>query len=199
VTDAGDATIRFRPLDREDFVMLSAWLASAHVAAWWRDPSDLETIESEYGPAIDGKDPTEVFVVERYGEPIGLIQRYLVSDNPTYGHALEPAATPGDAAGIDYLIGDEHLLGKGIGSEMIDLFCEETFARYRDCSVLTVAVQQVNRRSWRALEKAGFVRRWAGMFDSGHPSDEGPSFVYVRYRGGPEEPEEPEEPEDRES
>lgn len=179
---ADDATIRFRRLAREDFEMLSAWLASPHVAAWWRDPSDLESVEADYGPSIDGTDPTEVFVVERYGEPIGLIQRYLASDDPRYGRALAPSGAPADAAGIDYLIGAEHLLGNGIGTEMIDLFCEETFERYPESSAVTVAVQQANRRSWRALEKAGFERSWAGMFDTGHASDEGPSFVYVRRR-----------------
>lgn len=187
VTEADDARIRFRRLTRQDFATLSAWLASPHVAAWWRDPSDLESIEADYGPTIDGADPTEVFVVERYGEPIGLIQRFLACDNPQYRHALEPSGTPAEAAGIDYLIGVEHLLGKGIGTEMIDAFCEQTFYRYPESPVITVAVQQANRRSWRALEKAGFERRWAGLFETGHASDEGPSYVYVRYRDARED------------
>lgn len=179
---ADDATIGFRPLTRADFEMLSRWLSSEHVASWWRDPSDLASIEADYGPTIDGTDPTEVFVVERHGESIGLIQRFLAADNPQYGRALEPSGAPAESAGIDYLIGTEHLLGMGIGTEMIEHFCEATFDRYPGSPAISVAVQQANRRSWRALEKAGFVRCWAGKFETGHPSDEGPSFVYVRRR-----------------
>jgi RimJ/RimL family protein N-acetyltransferase len=46
-------------------------------------------------------------------------------------------------------------------------------------SVVT-SVDQANRRSWRALEKIGFQRVWAGVLDSDDPSDKGPTFVYVR-------------------
>ena len=47
---------------------------------------------------------------------------------------------------------------------------------------IVAAVQQGNRRSWRALEKAGFSRTWAGQLESDDPSDAGPSYVYVRAR-----------------
>lgn len=43
-----------------------------------------------------------------------------------------------------------------------------------------VAVQQANRRSWRALEKAGFERTWAGTIECDDSCDAGPNFVYVR-------------------
>ncbi len=47
---------------------------------------------------------------------------------------------------------------------------------------MAVAVQQDNRRSWRALEKAGYSRVFAGMIESDDPSDAGPSYLYVRLR-----------------
>jgi aminoglycoside 6'-N-acetyltransferase len=43
-------------------------------------------------------------------------------------------------------------------------------------------VQIENRPSWRALEKAGYRRTWSGLVDSGDPSDDGPSHVYVLDR-----------------
>ena len=52
----------------------------------------------------------------------------------------------------------------------------------RDIDRLAVAVQQANHRSWRALEKAGYDRVFAGMIDSDDPSDAGPSYLYVRLR-----------------
>jgi len=57
-----------------------------------------------------------------------------------------------------------------------------TFERYADVERMGVAVQQANHRSWRALEKAGYERVFAGMIESNDPSDAGPSYVYVRLR-----------------
>jgi aminoglycoside 6'-N-acetyltransferase len=174
--------LTFRPLQRDDFPRLSGWLGAPHVQPWWREDHELSAVEARYGPCVDGTDRTEVFVVEGDGVPIGLIQRYLITDDAEWERALGVAATPPDAAGIDYLIGDDRLIGRGLGTEMIARFTEDTLARYPDASAVVVSVQQANRRSWRALEKAGYRRVWAGMLDSDDPADEGPSYVYVRDR-----------------
>ncbi|HWA66929.1 MAG TPA: acetyltransferase, partial [Mycobacteriales bacterium] len=56
--------LRFRPLVRDDLPMLFEWLRQPHVAKWWREvPADLAAVEAEYGPCIDGADPTELYVV----------------------------------------------------------------------------------------------------------------------------------------
>ena len=142
----------------------------------------FRAVEARYGPVVEGDDPAEVFVVERDGEPIGMIQRYRLSEEPEWRRVLAAAPTPGDAASIDYLIGEEALLGRGLGGEIVERLVEDTWQRYPEVPAIVVSVQQENRRSWRALEKAGFERAWAGMLDSDDPSDEGPSYVYVRYR-----------------
>jgi aminoglycoside 6'-N-acetyltransferase len=76
--------IAFRPLARPDFDLLSEWLSAPHVKIWWHDEADAESIEESYGPVVDGVDPTEVFVIERDEQPIGLIQRYRFDDNPAW-------------------------------------------------------------------------------------------------------------------
>ena len=68
---------------------------------------------------------------------------------------------------------------------MIDGLVEETWASHAGVQLVVAAVQQANRRSWRALEKVGFRRVWAGEIVSDDPSDEGPNYVYVRQRSGP--------------
>jgi aminoglycoside 6'-N-acetyltransferase len=115
-------------------------------------------------------------------ERIGMIQRYRIDDNPEWKQSLAVAGSPEAAAGIDYLIGEERLTGRGVGPEMISHFVEDTWRRYPDIRAIAVAVQQQNRRSWRALEKAGFERAWAGTIESDDPSDEGPSYVYTLPR-----------------
>lgn len=174
--------ISFRRLARGDFPLLSQWLAADHVNPWWREPHDLKSIEERYGPSLDGEDPTEVFVVENDGEAIGMIQRYLHRDDPEWRRVVAGTGVPSDAAGIDYLIGEKSAIGEGLGTEMIERFVGETFDRYRDTSAIAVDVLQANRRSWRALEKAGFERIWSGRLDSDDPSDDGPAYVYVRAR-----------------
>jgi aminoglycoside 6'-N-acetyltransferase len=177
--------LRFRPLRRDDFPLLSEWFAKAHVAPWWREAHDIASIEQRYGPGIDGADATEVFIVERDDEPIGMVQRYLIDDNPDWKRSLEAAGNPAKSVGIDYLIGAETLTGQGVGPQMIGRFLEQTWRRYPEATAVTVAVRHDNRRSWRALEKCGFKRIWTGELDSEDPSDEGLNYVYILYRRTP--------------
>ncbi len=170
----------FRPLTREDFALLSDWFSCPHVEPWWREAYDLGSIEANYGQCVDGLDPTELFIVEMDGAPIGFVQRYLIDENLSWKRSLAPTGEHEKAVGIDYLIGDEALTGMGLGPRVIDAFVESTWRRYPSSSEIVVTVDQANRRSWRALEKVGFERTWAGEIESEDPSDAGPSFVYVR-------------------
>lgn len=136
---------------------------------------------------VDGADPTECFVVEGDGRPIGFIQRYLLGDNPRWRESLSVAGTPSDGAGIDFFIGVDTLVGQGLGPEIIERFVEDTWTRYPEIAAIIVNVSTDNRRSWRALEKAGFVRAWSGPLASADPSDAGISHVYVRDRPDREE------------
>lgn len=167
-----------RPLSRADLPQLSAWLAAPHVALWWRESSDPAAVEATYGPAIDGDDPTELLAVELEGRPVGMLQRYLLADNPEYERALAVAGAAPAAASIDYLIGEQSLTGQGLGTLMIAQASRELWRRHPGLTAVVVAVQQENRPSWRALEKAGYSRVWAGLIESGDPSDDGPSYVY---------------------
>jgi len=176
-------TIAFRPLSRDDFGCLGTWMREPHVAQWWRDVSDPAALEADYGPAIDGVDPTELFIVEVDGAPIGFIQRYENDDYPDWKHALDGTGLDERSVGIDYLIGPPDCIGVGLGTEMIRQFVVDTWSRYAEISLIAVTVQQDNRRSWRALEKAGFGRAWAGMLDSDDPSDSGPSYLYLLAKG----------------
>lgn len=169
-------------MGRADFPVLLRWLTAPHVAAWWREvPADLAALESEYGPAIDRTDPTEMFVIEAAGAPIGLIQRYRHADNPDWDRAVGVPM----AAGIDYLIGETPYIGQGIGSSVIQLFAESVFDRYPEAEIAVVVAvpQRDNRASCRALEKAGFTALREAELDTGDPSDAGISVIYQKTRG----------------
>jgi aminoglycoside 6'-N-acetyltransferase len=177
--------LSFRQLQRDDFALLSLWLSRPHVEPWWQEEHDLGSIEHRYGPVVDGKGPTELFIVEQDGKPVAFVQLYLLDDNPEWKRALAPSGGYEKAVGIDYLIGEETAVGVGLGSRLIDGLVERAWLGYPGVEQVVVAVQQANRRSWRALEKAGFERVWTGDVESDEPSDSGPSYVYVRHRSGP--------------
>jgi aminoglycoside 6'-N-acetyltransferase len=174
--------LALRQLDRADLPRLSRWLEAPHVKRWWREPGDPDAVEATYGPAIDGADPTELLIAELDARPIGMLQRYRIADNPDYQRALDPAGPPRPAAGIDYLIGEPDLTGRGLGPLVIAQGSTGAWTAYPEIVALVVTVQVDNRQSWRALEKAGYRRTWSGLVDSGDPSDEGPSHVYVLDR-----------------
>ncbi len=175
----------FVPLTRAHLPLISRWLAAPHVARWWREDPSPAAVAATYGPAADGEDTTEVFVVERGGAPIGLIQRMSLADEPEWLHALVPGGARDGDASIDYLIGEEQLIGRGTGTVMIAAFVARLWARYPRASQVVVGVQQENVASWRALEHVGFTRTYAGMIESDDPSDEGPTFIYVLPRPAP--------------
>lgn len=174
--------VEFRPLAWADLPLLADWLSRPHVKQWWQEEHDLASVTARYGPSLEGSDKTELFIVVRAGQPIGMALRYLLSDNAGWLASLAPSGRHDESVGIDYLIGEESLLGRGIGPAMIGAFVELAWARYPSATGVVVSVAQDNRRSWRALEKAGFKRIWAGEIASDDPSDQGPSFVYVLPR-----------------
>jgi aminoglycoside 6'-N-acetyltransferase len=110
-----------------------------------------------------------------------MIQRYLLADEPEWATVLAAITDVADAAGIDYLIGEPDAPGCGIGTAAISEMAAQTFAG-QPVTAIVVTVQQANRPSWRALERSGFTRVWAGEFDSPDPSDAGPEHVYVIER-----------------
>jgi aminoglycoside 6'-N-acetyltransferase len=174
-------------MTRDDFPALATWLRAPHVEAWFPwlhgETAASDAVEAEYGPCIDGIDPTELFVIESEGQPVGFIQRYRISDNRSWAAALSVVGDTRRAAGFDYAIGVLDATGRGVGSESIRQLLADTFGRYPDVDSVIVAMQQANRGSWRALERVGFERRWAGLLDSPDPSDSGPSYIYVISRG----------------
>jgi len=146
--------IAFRPLTATDLPLVGDWFGRQHVRRWWRDrEQSLRHCED----ALAGRDPTRYFLIVVDEQPVGLIQTYLVADNPEWGAAIGEAGSE-DQAGVDLMIGKEELTGRGLGPQILERFaCEVVFADPRTRAVVAT-VEEPNRRSWRAFEKAGFRR-----------------------------------------
>jgi aminoglycoside 6'-N-acetyltransferase len=140
--------ITFEPLRREHLPLLREWLAREHVRRWWHDGGQSLGHAED---ALAGRDATEYFLIVLDGRPIGMIETYLVADNPDWGTTIGEGE---GAAGLDLLIGEKDAIGRGIGPQVLAPR-EVVFARPGTQAVVAT-VEEPNRRSWRAFEKAGF-------------------------------------------
>lgn len=155
--------IEFEPLRKEHLPLLRNWLEREHVRQWWRDSID-ESL-TEYERAIDGLDPTDHYLIVVEGRPPGMIETYLVSDHPDWEEIVRVGE---GVAGVDLLIGDEALTGRGLGPRVLQSFVNEVIFASPASHACVAAVDEGNRRSWRAFEKAGF-RRVRDVEEEGRP------------------------------
>jgi len=147
-------SITFRQLGRSDFPLLQEWLSAPHVKAWWHDSLDLPGVEAQYGPRVDGVEPTHVFVMEFAGRPFGLIQWYVWSDYPRHAAQLKAELT---AAGIDLAIGKLPMIGLGLGPLAIREFVTQIVFADPGVTAVVTDPEEGNVRSLRAFRKAGFM------------------------------------------
>jgi aminoglycoside 6'-N-acetyltransferase len=140
------------------------------VAEWWEPPADLER---EF---LDSGDPVRFFVALLGDRPVGMIQVYRWSDFPAEAAAV--SSRPGEA-GIDFLIGERELIGRGLGPELIDAFLRAHVWPEADVTGVRVDVAPANRRSRRCLEKLGFAHTGLSRPGPGSPARTEPHDVYV--------------------
>ena len=155
--------IEFPPLAEADLPLVADWLRRDHVARWWRD--DVDESIAEYRAAIEGSDPTKHFLIVVDGLPAGMIQTYRVADHPGWQQVVQVAD---DVAGLDLLIGEPDLVGRGVGPRVLSQFAREVVFADPEMNGVVAAVEEPNRRSWRAFEKAGF-RHVRDVEEDGRP------------------------------
>ena len=170
--------LAFRPLARSDFPLLANWLAAPHVARWWCHEFTPEALERDFGPTADGREPNEDWLALVDGEPVGLVQRSLIS---AYEENLRDFSSlvdvPPGAVTLDYLLGSLTHTGRGLGTAMIAAMVDRTWRELPDAPAVLVAVVAANTASWRALEKAGFRRVAEGDLEPDNPVDDPLHYV----------------------
>lgn len=151
-----DEKVKFRRLATPDLPLMHRWLSQPYLVDLWLygKPFQFEDVVRKYKPRIDGVEPTEPFLILWEDSPIGYIQSYLWKDYPeatTLFNAREESA-----AGLDVFIGEEGLLGRGIGVSVLTAFLRDVvFARY-EVSQCVITPLVNNPRAIRAYRKAGF-------------------------------------------
>jgi aminoglycoside 6'-N-acetyltransferase len=150
-----DRRVALRAMTRGDLGDLTRWLGADHVRRWYAahgEPTP-ERVTRRYGPRIDGMEPTRMWVVEVNGRSVGFCQDYRLRDHPDFA-ALTPDP---DAVGVDYAIGEPHLVGCGVGTAMLWVWLGSALRRYRDVTTYFAAPDHRNGASLRVLQKVGFV------------------------------------------
>lgn len=166
--------VRLRPLTRDDFGLLSSWLAQPVVARWWAHDPSPTAVEADFGDAVDGREPGWTWIGEVEGRPFGLIQDYAIDSYPEYVEEFIEAGIelPAGAWSIDYLIGDQGMVGRGYGTALIAADVASIWQREPGASCLIVPVHADNAASVGALRSAGFRLLGAADMAPDNPVDD---------------------------
>ena len=134
-------------MSAEDLPLVRDWLRRPHVREWWGDPDEQFGLVSGdmHEPAMDQ------YIVSTQEQPFGYLQSYRLTDwNICFGP--QPEAT----RGIDQMIGEPEMVGRGHGSGFLRAFIEDLISS--GTPRVVVDPDPENTRAIRAYEKAGFVR-----------------------------------------
>jgi RimJ/RimL family protein N-acetyltransferase len=150
-----DRRLAVRPMTRGDLGDVQRWVNAPHVARWWDEHRSPEQVAAYYGPALDGADPTRMWVWEVNGRSVGFSQDYRVADHPDWALLC---GRP-DAIGFDYAVGDPAFVGAGAGTLLLWVFLRDIVVpAYAGVRELFAAPDHRNLASLRVLDKLGATR-----------------------------------------
>ncbi|MEO5692165.1 MAG: GNAT family N-acetyltransferase [Usitatibacter sp.] len=150
-------SITFRALSIDDMQSMFLWLLRPHVTKWYaRAPVSFTEVVAKYGPRTLAESPVAAYIIAVDGKDAGYIQTYPLDLFPDYAGRL--ACEPG-VMGMDIFIGEELMLGWGLGTRAISQFVEEIVLARTDVPAVVAGPVEGNNASIRAFEKAGF-QRW---------------------------------------
>jgi aminoglycoside 6'-N-acetyltransferase len=167
--------LALRPLSEDDLPAVSRWSKAPHVDYWWHEAQDLAKVRENYLPMITGADPTHPLIVEADGKPIGLAQWCWWRDYPD--EAARRGATT-DEVGMDYFIGEQSLVGHGVGTLLVAELLAYVRAAAPTSGGALVDPEGSNRASCRVLEKNGFCLVEVRQIDDPASQPLGPTAVY---------------------
>ncbi len=148
--------LELRLLEDNDIPLLEEWLNKEHVKRWYEVPHLGITIDNWISEIKEYKGEFKwitYFIVLWQSYPIGLCQYYKCVDSSDEDFGTLPLA---GSYGIDYLIGEEDYIGKGLGRRMIALLVDKIFS-LQDAKIITADIDKDNRASKEALLSCGFI------------------------------------------
>lgn len=142
--------ITFKPLAQTHLDLLCKWMDKPHVKEWWNDGLSSLQIKEKYQQRI-GSATILPFIAYLNERPMGFIQYYFADKIDEAKWLHERAGV----VGIDQFIGEEDLINKGLGTQMIKCFIEKLAIKHINKKII-IEVDPCNLRAKRCYEKAGF-------------------------------------------
>lgn len=136
-----------------DLPMLHDWLNRPHIVEWWggRCPS-IEEVREQYLPRIRSPERVTPYIGTLDGKPFAYAQSYVALGA---GDGWWEEETDPGVRGIDQSIADPTLLGKGLGTQLVEAL---VLLLFEDPSVSRIQTDPspTNLRAIRCYERAGF-------------------------------------------
>lgn len=147
--DVKSEHLSIRAMENADIKLVKDWLYKEHIRKWYGDPCEwLEEIYDQKGHFVW----ITHCIIEYNYEPIGFCQYYDCSKT---GSGFSWDNEPKGTFGIDYFIGEERYLGKGLGRCVVKLIGQQVMKNEFAIQLIADPVQE-NIKSIRVLEKNGY-------------------------------------------
>lgn len=153
--------LELRLLEDTDFNLVEKWLNKEHVKKWYEIPRLGITIENWMSEikAYRGKFRwITYFIVLLDDYPIGFCLYYRCIDSDEEHGSLPMSGS----YGIDYLIGEEAYVRKGLGKQLVSMIVNRIFS-IPDAQIVTADIDPNNIASRQTLLTCGFT-----LVDEGH-------------------------------
>ena len=163
--------LELRLLHDNDIPLIETWLNKEHVKRWYEIPELGITINDWISElkAYKGEFQWITYLIVLWqNRPIGLCLYYKCVDNSGEDFGTLPLT---GSYGIDYLIGEESYLGKGLGKGIVTLLVDKIFS-LQDAQRITADIDKNNKASEKTLLSCGFK-----LLDTGNSR-------YVIYKRG---------------
>ncbi len=147
--------LEFRLLFDEDIPLVEEWLNKKHVKAWYEVPHLGITIDDWLYEIKEHNGEFKwitYLIVLWQGCPIGMCLYYKCVDSVGEEFGTLPLS---DAYGIDYLIGEESYIGKGLGKGIVKMLVDKIFS-FPDAKIVTADIDKDNIASEKTLLSCGF-------------------------------------------
>lgn len=143
--------IKLRPANENDFSIIERWLNKAYIKKWYGESEEwMKEIRNESCEF----DWLHHYIVMYEEKPIGFCQYYDCAQTP---EGFEWDQEPKGTFAIDYLIGEESYLKKGLGSIIIQNLYRLIIEQEKVIQIIADPVPQ-NTDSIKLLERNGFVQ-----------------------------------------
>ena len=149
--------IDIRFFQNEDLVLLKAWLNKDYVKQFYGNPQEWIDEVTENLHLIDCW--AYYYIAEFEGNPIGFVQSYDTHKAPQGDWSDTPPYT----IGIDYMIGEEDFIGKGLGTVLVQTIINKIKSQNRFSHIIADPIPE-NTASIAVLTRNGFQLMPNGLY-----------------------------------